>query len=458
VDSTELAFAGIARQAALIARGEISARELVACVLERIERIDPQINAFRIVFSDQALVAAEQVTTGEEALPLAGVPIALKDDIDIAGEVTALGTAAHGPPVRADAEIVRRLRAAGAIVIGKTNVPELCQWPFTETPTWGNTRNPWDTRFSPGGSSGGSAAAVAAGLVGAAVGSDGAGSIRVPAAWSGIVGLKPTRGLIPTDPLHQPWQDLTVYGPLTRRVADAALLTSVLAGRGSLLAAAQREPPRLRIGISTRFPPGVGGDLDDEWRAALEQTAELLGSLGHEVSELEPDYGLGTAPATLVRYYAGLRDVARTLPHPERLERRTRHAVRIGEAIVPAVLARARAAEAGLARRVQRSVFDRVEILLTPAAATPPPAIGLYARRGAVRTVRAVAGRIPYSGAWNVTGHPAIALPVGVDRAGLPTAVQLVAGFGSDELLLSLAAQLEAAAPWEARRPELALP
>lgn len=458
MDTTELAFAGIARQSALIARAEISARELVECVLERIERIDPQINAFRVVFAEQALVAAERVTPGDETQPLAGVPIALKDDVDVADEVTALGTAAHGPPARADAEIVRRLRAAGAIVIGKTNVPELTQWPFTETPTWGNTRNPWDPRFSPGGSSGGSAAAVAAGLVGAAVGSDGAGSIRVPAAWTGILGLKTTRGLIPTDPLHQPWQDLTVYGPLARRVLDIGLLTSVLADRRSLLAAAQREPPRLRIGISMRFPPGVLGDLDGEWRAALEQTAERLGSLGHEMSELEPDYGAGAAAATLVRYYAGLRDVAQTLPHPERLERRTRHAIRIGEAIAPAVLARARASEAGLARRMQRSVFDRVDILLTPAAATPPPAIGLYARRGALRTLRAVAARIPYAGAWNATGHPALAVPVGLDRAGLPTAVQLVAPFGSDELLLSLAVQLEAAAAWEARRPALALP
>ena len=458
MDATELAFAGIARQSALIARAEISARELVTCVLERIERIDPQINAFRVVFAEQALVAAGQVTAGDEAQPLAGVPIALKDDVDVAGEITALGTAAHGPPAGADAEIVRRLRAAGAIVIGKTNVPELTQWPFTETPTWGITRNPWDPRYSPGGSSGGCAAAVAAGLVGAAVGSDGAGSIRVPAAWSGVLGLKTTRGLIPTDPLHQPWQDLTVYGPLARRVIDVGLLASVLADRRSLLTAAHSEPPRLRIGISMRFPPGLLGDLDGEWRAALERTAELLGSLGHEMSELEPDYGAGAAPATLVRYYAGLRDLARTLPHPERLERRTRHALRIGEAIAPAVLARARASETALARRMQRSVFDRVDILLTPAAATPPPAVGLYAHRGAVRTLRAVAARIPYSGAWNATGHPALAVPVGVDRAGLPTAVQLVAPFGSDELLLSLAVQLEAAAPWEGRRPALALP
>jgi amidase len=458
VDATELAFAGIARQAALIAAAEISAHELVACVLERIERIDAEINAFRVVFAEQALAQADQVVVGDAEQPLAGVPIALKDDVDVAGEVTAFGTAAHGPPARADAEIVRRLRAAGAIVIGKTNLPELGQWPFTETPTWGITRNPWDPHFSPGGSSGGSAAAVAAGLVGAAVGSDGAGSIRVPAAWCGIFGLKPTRGLIPTDPLHQPWQDLTVYGPLARRVIDAALLASVLAGTGSLVAAATREPGRLRIGVSTRFPPGVVGDLDGEWRAALERTAELLGSLGHEMSELEPDYGAGAAAATVVRYYAGVRDVGRTLPHPELLERRTRHAIRIGEAIGPAVLARARAAEPALARRMQRSVFDRVEILLTPAAATPPPAVGEYARRGALRTLRAVAGRIPYNGAWNATGHPAVAVPAGVDEAGLPTAVQLVAGFGSDELLLSLAAQLETAAPWEARRPSLAGP
>src|ERR1700694_4569738 len=201
MDALEIAFAGIARQAELIATGEISARELLEVYLQRIERLDPRLNAFRVVFAEKARLEADQADArrgGERSQlaqrPLLGVPIAVKDDIDVAGEVTAWGTNAHGGPVPADAEVVRRLRAAGAVVIGKTNVPELTIWPFTETATFGATRNPWDLQRTPGGSSGGSAAAVAAGLVGAALGSDGAGSIRIPAAGRGLFGLKAPRG------------------------------------------------------------------------------------------------------------------------------------------------------------------------------------------------------------------------------------------------------------------------
>jgi amidase len=211
MDTVEIAFAGIARQAELIAGGELSSRELVELCLGRIERTQPRLNAFRVVFAERALMEADQADArrgagdarmaqdGERLAqrPLLGVPIAVKDDIDVAGEVTAFGTNAHGAPARADAEVVHRLRAAGAVIVGKTNVPELCIWPFTESATFGATRNPWDLQRAPGGSSGGSAAAVAAGLVGAALGSDGAGSIRIPAAWCGLFGLKPQRGRVP---------------------------------------------------------------------------------------------------------------------------------------------------------------------------------------------------------------------------------------------------------------------
>src|SRR5580692_5005346 len=186
MDATDLAFAGIAKQAELIAAGEISSRELVDLYLERIDRYDPRLNAFRVVFAERARMEADQADArrgagGESSQrPLLGVPIAVKDEIDVAGEVTALGTNAYGDPKQADGEVVRRLREAGAVIIGKTNVPELCIWPFTETATWGATRNPWDLQRAPGGSSGGSAAAVAAGLVGGALAGDGAGSIRIP--------------------------------------------------------------------------------------------------------------------------------------------------------------------------------------------------------------------------------------------------------------------------------------
>ena len=187
----DVAFAGLAGQIELVRSGAVSARELVELSLSRIERIDPELNSFAAAYGERALQEADEadarVAKGDFP-PLIGIPIAVKDEIDIAGEVTSRGTGAYTTPAPADAEVVRRLRAAGAIVIGKTKMPELGLWPFTESITWGVTRNPWDLERTPGGSSGGSAAAVAAGLVPAALAVDGAGSIRIPAACCGCLG------------------------------------------------------------------------------------------------------------------------------------------------------------------------------------------------------------------------------------------------------------------------------
>ncbi len=253
MDAADLAFAGISRQAELIAAGELTARDLLEVYLERIQRLDPQLNAFRVVFRERARMEAEQADARRGAgdrsretravganprfgqRPLLGVPIAIKDDADVAGEVTLFGTVAEDRPAQADSEVVRRLRAAGAVIVGMTNGPELLLWPFTETAAHGVTRNPWDLGRTPGGSSGGSAAAVAAGLVGAALGSDGAGSIRIPAACCGIFGLKPQRGRIsiaPHSDADHAWHGMAVYGPLARSVEDAALLLDVTAQEG----------------------------------------------------------------------------------------------------------------------------------------------------------------------------------------------------------------------------------
>ena len=235
MDASDLAYAGIAKQAELIAAGEIGSRELVDLYLERIERLDPLLNSFKIVFAERARMEADQADARRKAgassgdRPLLGVPIAVKDEIDVAGEVTAFGTNAREEPAREDAEVVRRLRAAGAVIIGKTNVPELCVWPFTETATFGVTRNPWDRQRTPGGSSGGSGAAVAAGLVGGALAGDGAGSTRIPASWCRLFGLKPQRDRVPLAPLTEGWHGLTVYSMLTRSVADTALFLDVAA-------------------------------------------------------------------------------------------------------------------------------------------------------------------------------------------------------------------------------------
>jgi len=469
MDATELAYAGIARQAQLIADGEVSSRELVELYLGRIATYEPQLNAFRVVLAERALLEADQADSRRSAgagRPLLGVPIAVKDDIALAGEPTCYGTNAHGGPADADAEVVRRLREAGAIVIGKTNVPELTLWPFTETATFGVTRNPWDLQRAPGGSSGGSAAAVAAGLVGAALGSDGAGSIRIPAAWCGLFGLKPQRGRVSMAPRARGWHGLSVNGLLARRVADTALFHDVASGAIAVDAdhvppppvpfaqAAATPPGRLRIAYSRAVPFGVVSKLSPDAAAAFEETIELLRSLGHELEELDPDYGRDALPAVTVRYLRGAHDDAAALPHPERLERRTRAMARLGGMIPTSVLERSLAGEAALAARLNR-VLESNQVLLTPATAAPPPAIGRLQGRGALWTVNTVAGWVPYNGVWNVTGQPAASVPAGLSPEGLPRAVQLVGRPQDEVTLLSLAGQLEAERPWAELRPPL---
>jgi amidase len=467
MNATDLAYAGIARQAQLIAAGEVSSRELVGVYLARIARLDGVLNAFRVVFAERVRLEADQADArrgaGEER-PLLGVPVAVKDDIDVAGEVTAWGTNAAGGPAGADAEVVRRLREAGALIIGKTNVPELTQWPFTETATFGATRNPWDLQHSPGGSSGGSAAAVAAGLVGAALGSDGAGSIRIPAAWCGLFGLKPQRGRVSLGPRPRAWHGLSVNGVLTRSVADTALFHDVASG--SIDSDEDRPPPpsvpfsqaastppgRLRIAYSKSFPPGVLARLDGDAERAFDDMVQLLRSLGHELEERAPDYGMEAIPAVLVRYLRGIHDDARGMAHRQRLERRTRGMARLGGMIPPALLERSLAGEAEFARRLG-SVLEDHDLLLTPATAAGPPRIGRLEGRGALWTLNAIAGWVPYNGVWNVTGQPAASIPAGVAADGLPRGVQVVARANDEHTLLSLAAQVEAERPWGQQRP-----
>src|SRR6476620_8898946 len=276
--ATDPVFAGLARQAGLIATGEISSRELTEAHLERIARLDPTLNAFRIVFAERALVEADQADgrrRGGENRPLLGVPIAIKDDTDVAGEITAHGTSAYGEPAREDAEVVRRLRAAGAVIVGKTNVPELEITPFTESPTFGVTRNPWDLNRTPGGSSGGSAAAVAAGLIGGALASDGGGSIRIPAGCCGLFGLKPQRDRIPMAPMQEPWHGLSVYGAVTRHVADTALFLDVTGDGEPLAPAVGRDPGRLRGATSAAVMPPILASADSEQQGALDDMGEL---------------------------------------------------------------------------------------------------------------------------------------------------------------------------------------
>ena len=448
MDAADLMFAGPGRQAEMVRAKEISPRELVQASLDRIAALDPQLNAFRIVLAEQALEEAERAPEG----PLRGVPVAIKDDLDIAGQLTCMGTNAYGAPKTADSELVRILRAAGAIPVGKTNVPELFIHPFTETPTFGATRNPWDLQRAPGGSSGGSAAAVASGMVGVAVGSDGAGSIRIPAACCGLVGLKPSRGRVTTAPRHEPWQGMDTWGGLARTAADAALFLDVVKTSGPSFAEAVAIPPeRLRVAVIWNPPPGSFAKPDAEYRSAVESTVELLRDAGHEVFEDRLDYG-NAGYWTIVRYFRGIADDIAELEHPERLARNTKGYVRIGRMLPDALVQRARRGEAEDRQRLGR-IFERADVVLTPAFTHRPFPIGKYATASTLATFNADLNFTPYTGPWNHMGNPAIGLPAGFAADGFPLAVHFVGRPDDEATLLSLAAQLEAVRGWPERRP-----
>jgi amidase len=460
VDARDLAFAGAAAQARMLANRELTAPELLEVYLERIARLDSHLRCYRVVLSDsaryEAAVAQNRLDAGER-LPLLGVPIAIKDDVDVADEVTACGSGGHGPAVTSDADAVRRLRAAGAVVIGKTNVPELMMFPYTESLTFGATRNPWNPKRTPGGSSGGSAAAVAAGLAPLALGSDGGGSIRIPATWCGLFGLKPQRDRISLEPHDDAWYGLNVNGPIARSVIDAALLldatTTVPGPEGEFVAAAAREPHKLRVALSTKVPTPLPTRVGKQQLAAVDQAGALLRDLGHEVITRDPEYPPMTFFSNyLPRYLRGICDDADAQAFPDRLEARTRNLARAGSFFSDRRMTAVRAAESSLSDRIQ-SIFDDVDVVVTPSNATGPSRIGAYQRRGAVWTLLAVAQRVPYQPIWNLTGQPAAAVPWDFDGDGLPLAVQLVGRPYDEATLLSLSAQIEAARPWAHRRP-----
>jgi amidase len=456
VDPRDLAFAGAAEQARMLAAGSITAPELLELYLDRIARLDRELRSYRIVLPDSARqeagIAQDRLNAGER-LPLLGVPIAIKDDVDVAGEVTTYGSAAHGPARTQDAEVVRRLREAGAVIVGKTAVPEMMIWPFTETVTFGATRNPWNTDYAPGGSSGGSGAAVAAGLAALALGSDGMGSIRIPSTWCGLFGIKPQRDRVPLAPHDDAWQGLSVNGPLARSVEDAALFLDVTAPGNDFVAAAKQSPGQLRIALSAKAPPGLIVRVGKSQRAAVDEAGALLRELGHEVIERDPDYPpSGVYSQALPRYFRGVYDDAKALPHPERLDARTRAFARIGGLISERRMNAIRGAESEVAERIQ-SIYDDVDVVITPGTAMGPSRIGAYQRRGAISTLALVAARVPFQALFNVTGQPAAVVPWDMDGKGVPTSIQLVGKPSDEATLLSLAAQIEQARPWTQRRP-----
>lgn len=450
-----------------LASGSVTSEELVRRSLDAIEASQPALNAFRVVLTREALADAAEADRKRAAgqqLPLLGIPIAVKDDVDVAGVPTRFGTAGDPPPATADAEVVRRLRAAGAVIVGKTNTCELGQWPFTSGPGFGHTHNPWSQRHSPGGSSGGSAAAVAAGLVPAAIGSDGAGSVRIPAAWTHLVGIKPQRGRISTWPLPEAFNGITVNGVLARTVADAALVLDAAAGNvdGDLHTPAPiqafeqvgRAPGALRVAVSTAFPFNFfRSTLHPEIAAALQDVADQLGQLGHSVHRADPDYGLRMSWNFLSRSTAGLIDWSHRLGSDVELDPRTEGNIRTGWLLSQHTLRKARAAEAAARRRVGW-IFNIADVVLAPTTAQPPPLVDEYDQRGALATDRAMIRACPVTWPWNLLGWPSINVPAGFTSDGLPIGVQLMGPADSEPLLISLAGQLEAMNGWTDKQPE----
>ena len=472
--SQDLLFRPASELATLVHTGQVTSTELVTAALERIEQLQPTLNAFVHIDADGALEAAAQIDR-DDPRPFAGVPIAMKDTTAVRGMPYTMGSDLFGDFVPGhDSFVTRRVRDAGFVIVGKTNMPEFGILPVSEPRRFGPARNPWDTDRTPGGSSGGAAAAVAGGMVPLAHGSDGGGSIRIPASCTGLVGLKPTRGRISRGP--DLGDDFLVQdGSLTRTVAETAQMLDILSGyeigdatwappSSELFSeAAQRDPGRLKIGYT--LGPATEAPLDPENERATLDAAQLLSELGHEVEEVQAPWGgqelfdaflmaFGT-PITMGIYFGGMvtgREPSEELVEPLSWE--------MWKAV------RERSALDYLLGRTQLSAVSRgiialwesYDVILCPALAGRPVRIGELdsCSDDPWDDFKRSSEFTPYAAIYNVTGQPAITLPLFQGDDGLPTSIQLGGRPAGEAQLLSLAAQLETARPWADRRPELA--
>jgi amidase len=475
----ELTRMTAAELSAALASREISATEVTQAHLDRIAAVDGQVHAFLHVAADLALAAARAVDDGRAAGlplgPLAGVPVAVKDVFTTADMPTTCGSRileGWQPPY--ESTVTRRLREAGAVLLGKTNMDEFAMGSSTENSAFGPSRNPWDLTRVPGGSSGGSAAAVAAGLVPVAHGNDGGGSIRIPAACCGLVGLKPQRGRISVGP-DLGDHPLVTDGVLTRTVAETAELLDVMGGyevgdatwapdpTEPYAEAARRDPGRLRIGVAVS-PPLPDAEVDPVYVAAARETGELLASLGHEVEETTPPWTddrllplfsaeFMTAIAMSVAWSG---QVAGREPQAEDMQRlswaiydRIRNTNALDTAAAHVQLQ--------LSMRTLIGALDEWDVLVTPGLAQRPLRLGeLDPDAGEPFATFAASGRFtPFTAGLNATGQPALMLPLFQGDDGLPTAVQLIGRPAREDVLLSVGTQLEAARPWIDRRPPI---
>jgi aspartyl-tRNA(Asn)/glutamyl-tRNA(Gln) amidotransferase subunit A len=466
--TSELAWTSALDLARLIRDKAVSPVEVVARALARIERLNPRLNAFTVVTADgardAALAAEAAVMAGEALGPLHGVPVSVKDLIFTRHVPTAGGSRLYADHVPdEDAVCVERLKGAGAILLGKTTTPEFGHKGVTDSPLCGITRNPWNLELTPGGSSGGAGAAVAAGLGPLAVGTDGGGSIRIPASFCGIFGLKPSFGRVPQYPSFPGWEQFSVTGPMTRTVRDAAVMLDVMAGpddRDDSSLTADAGPSYLAAcesgiaGLSVGWSADLGrATVDAEVLEICQDAAADMESLGCHVEVVTPTWD---DPEEIFRTLAAAETYAAWGAHlernPDALDRTLVAYLRFGRGITIAQYLAARAARRALWREVH-AFLARFDLLVTPTVAVPPFAVG---RPGVNEIAGAPVSRlgwIPFTYPWNLTGQPAASVPVGFTAAGLPVGLQIVGRRHADRTVLAAAAALEAARPWRQHRP-----
>jgi amidase len=466
----ELHHLSAQEQADWLRRGDVSPTELVSHYLERIARVNPALGAFTTVTPDAALERAAFVESAlSRALALWGVPLGDKDLNARAGVRTTFGSRLfeHFVPEQSD-EIVRVLDDAGAISLGKTNAPEFGMPSYTESLVAPPARNPWDVTLGAGGSSGGAAVAVSAGLLPVAPGSDGGGSIRIPAAATGLVGLKPSRGRVPSHAGFTSLGGLVAPGPIARTVADAAMLLDAMieggdyqyATRapswdgGALLNAAVRGEGRFEIGVMTTSPWDSAYDisLSAEARAALDEAVVELGVLGHGIEQLRLEEDDTYGPAFRTIWQAGAANIPAEGEQLELLEPLTRWLVERGRALGARELGAALVTLTAFERSIIRQ-FSHVDAVLTPALAMTPRPVGWYDSVDPERNFEQQVQYTPYTSFANVSGLPAIDLPVSMTSDGLPMGVQLVGRPGGEHTLLAIGAQLERRFAWQRRHP-----
>jgi amidase len=468
---TDLARLDLIGQAALVRTGAISPRELVEAAIARIEAVNPILNAVVTPLFDQARAAAAEPRTDG---PLAGVPFLLKDlGAELGGTRQTRGSRAFRGHVSAvDSELVRRYRRAGLIVLGKTNTPEFGNHSTTEPVLFGPTRNPWALDRTTGGSSGGSAAAVASGMVAAAHGNDGAGSIRIPSSCCGLVGLKPTRGRNSWAPAGDAMAGFAVEHALTRTVRDSAALLDATSGWAPgdpylaptpdrpFLAEVGADPGRLRIAWTAKPPLDV--PVDPACAAAAQETAELLAALGHEVEEAAPDFDGEVLIEPYARVWAianqaDQREAMRVLGRPlqrDELELTTWELIEYARRFDAVDLLDALGDLARATRQIA-PFFERYAAWVTPTLAQPPLPLGILnqSHGGAIEWWRSDCAFNPWNPIANMTGQPAISLPLAWSTDGLPIGTLLTGRYGDEATLFQLAGQLEAARPWIERTP-----